>query len=229
MAKVKFSALISEMRNKLNGSVFSKNRGGNYLRNKVTPVNPNTSFQAAARSLLTGFAQAWRGLLQSEILAWNNAVQDFKKTDIFGDIKTPSGINLFNRLNINLANVGQAMITMPPLPTEVVPTGALTVAAAAGAGTVSINNGGAGTGAATAWLIEATSPQSPGKNFVKSEFRVIGYTIANAATPTAQGGNYTTKFGGMVAGQKIFIRCTPIEVNTGIAGIPQIASAIIAV
>lgn len=228
MAKVKFSALISEMRNKLNGSVFSKNRGGNYLRNKVTPVNPNTSFQVAARSLLTGFAQAWRSLTQAQILAWNNAVQDFKKTDIFGDLKTPSGINLFSRLNINLSNVGQAPINDPPLPTEVIPTGALTVAAAAGAGTVSIDNGGAGTGTATAWLIEATSPQSPGKNFVKSEFRVIGYSIPNAVTPLAQGANYTTKFGGMVAGQKIFVRCTPIEVNTGIAGMPQIAQAIIA-
>ena len=49
MAKVLFSALISDMRNKLNGSVFAKNRGGSYLRTKVTPVNPQTVAQVHKR------------------------------------------------------------------------------------------------------------------------------------------------------------------------------------
>ena len=43
MAKIKMTAIVADMRNKLNGSVFSRNRGGAYIRTKVTPINPQTS------------------------------------------------------------------------------------------------------------------------------------------------------------------------------------------
>ena len=119
MAKVKFSALISEMRNKLNGSVFSRNRAGAYLRTKVTPINPRTSLQNAVRELLTSLSQNWRNLTEAQRDAWNAAVHNFQKTDIFGDMKTPSGINLYTKLNLNLANAGLILIDVPPLPSEV--------------------------------------------------------------------------------------------------------------
>ena len=62
MAKIKLSAIVSEMRGKLNGSVFSKNRGGAYIRTKVTPVNPQSLAQGLVRATLTNLSQAWRGL-----------------------------------------------------------------------------------------------------------------------------------------------------------------------
>jgi len=86
--KIKFGALVVDGRGKIGGHVASKNRGGAYLRTKVTPVNPQTSFQNAVRNRLTAFAQAWRGLAASQRAAWNSSVSDFSKTDIFGDIKT---------------------------------------------------------------------------------------------------------------------------------------------
>ena len=42
MAKILTTAIVADIRNKLNGSVFSKNRYGAYVRTKVTPVNPQT-------------------------------------------------------------------------------------------------------------------------------------------------------------------------------------------
>ena len=101
MAKVKFSALISEMRNKLNGSVFARNRGGAYLRTKVTPTNPMTIAQVQARSLLTSFSQAWRGLTEDQRQAWLSVVDQWSRTDVFGDVVNPSGSTLYIRLNIN--------------------------------------------------------------------------------------------------------------------------------
>jgi len=106
MAKVKFSALISDMRNKLNGSVFSKNRAGSYLRNKVTPSNPSTPSQALVRSILGTLASTWRTLTDPQRDAWNAAVESWLTTDIFGDTVTPSGFGLYVRLNGNIVNAG---------------------------------------------------------------------------------------------------------------------------
>src|SRR5690606_26146133 len=99
MAKIKFGMMMTDARGKLGGQVFSKNRGGSYIRTKVTPSNPRSSFQQAIRTLLSGFSQAWSSLTANQRSAWNGAVSNWSKTDIFGDIKNPTGKNLFVRLN----------------------------------------------------------------------------------------------------------------------------------
>jgi hypothetical protein len=118
--KVKFSGIgVVDGRGKLNGTVFSRNRSGAIARVKVTPINPNTASQANARSILTSLSQSWRTLNQSVILVWNNAVADFQSTDVFGDLRTPTGKNLFTKLNANLISVGVSPITTAPLPSDV--------------------------------------------------------------------------------------------------------------
>jgi hypothetical protein len=227
MAKIKFGMMMTDARNKLGGQVFSKNRGGAYIRTKVTPANAQTSFQTAVRALLTFFAQSFRTLTSAQILAWNSAVSDFTGTDIFGDVRTPSGINLYVRLNCNLAKVGEPAITNPPLPTNVGQLTGVTVVASAGGGTVSIGADQATVGAGLRMFIEATSNQSPGKTFVKSEYRAIGYTGVNAGLPYASGALYTTKFGAMTAGQKLFVRVQTVDIATGLVSLPQVAFCII--
>jgi hypothetical protein len=227
MAKVKFSALISEMRNKLNGSVFSKNRAGNYLRNKVTPVNPQTSFQQAARNLLTSFSQAWRALTQAQIAAWNNAVENFQTTDIFGDSRKPSGKNLYSKLNINLALVGVAAINDPPLPGSVEAPTLVTVSANGTVPAMSIVFAPTPVPADTAFIVRATRPISPGKSFVKSEYRVIAVRDAASISPYNALADYTAKFGPLITGEKVFVSLEPVNKITGQAGTQLSAFTII--
>lgn len=229
MAKIKLSALVSEMRGKLNGSVFSKNRGGAYIRTKVTPVNPQSLAQGLVRATLTNLSQAWRGLTEAERLAWCGAVSSFTGTDIFGDIKTPSGINLFNKLNLNLATIGVAPINLPPLPQSVGYVDSLALTASAGGNTISAAYTAIGGSAGQTVVVEATSGLSAGKNFVKSEYRVIGTFAGGAATPQAIGAMYIAKFGAMSAGSKVFVRLKFIDNATGVAGQYTSSSTIVAV
>lgn len=226
MAKVKFSALISDMRNKLNGSVFSKNRGGSYLRNKVTPVNPQTSFQTAVRAALTAASQSWRTLLQAERDAWSAAVADFARTDIFGDIKNPSGINLYNKLYLNANTIGGTPLTTPPGVVTIpgVPDAAVTTDSAPQ--TFDITSGLASVPAGQAWIVRATSNQSPGKTFVKSEYRIIAVLPSGTALPYTGIADYTAKFGAVVAGQKIGWSVEAMDDTAYIAG-PKVSDLVI--
>src|SRR5690606_18792227 len=106
--KMKWGALVVDGRNKIGGQVASKNRGGSYLRTKVTPANPQTVAQSIVRSIFTVLSQAWRTLTQAQRNAWNAAVTDWQRTDIFGDIKSPSGFTLYMRLNQNLSLIGES-------------------------------------------------------------------------------------------------------------------------
>lgn len=228
MAKLKFGMIVTEGRNKLGGHVLSRNRAGAYARTKVTPVNPQTSYQSGVRALFTGLSQAWRGLTNAQRLAWNAAVSNFQKTDIFGDLVSPTGKNLYLALNRNLQLVSGTAITSPPNPAGTFSLTSVTVAAAAGAGTVAITFAPTPVPAGMAVIVEATTGTSVGKYFVKNLFRNLGTIAAAATSPQAFGTAYVARFGSMTAGTRVSVRLTPVNITTGERGVPYMATAIVA-
>lgn len=215
MAKVKFSALISEMRNKLNGSVFSRNRGGNYLRNKVTPLNPQTAAQVAARALLTQFSQGWRALTDAQRQAWSAAVANWSTTDVFGDVINPTGNTLYTRLNINIANAGGSAISTPPTPIGVEALTDLSIDAAVTGDTFDVTFAPTPVPADHALYVESTPMLSTGISNANSKFRAIGVQAAAATSPADMFAAQTAKFGALIEGQKVFVRAKLIRLSTG--------------
>lgn len=225
--KMKFGAIVVDGRGKIGGHVASKNRAGAYLRTKVTPVNPRTVAQAAVRSRLASLSIAWRGLTEAQRLAWNDAVTNYARTDIFGDLRNPSGINLFQKLNNNLLNVGETRIEMPPTPAAVGAILTLEVTAVSGGAlTIEFTPTPGPTG--NKLVVRATPAISPGKSFVKSEFRQVAVLDAAAASPNVTTTDYEAVFGAVgSADQKIFVEAFYVNAATGQAGVPLQASCII--
>lgn len=213
--KVKWGAIVVAGRGKIGGHVASRNSAGAYFRTKVTPVNPSTSFQEEARNRLGTLSQNWRDLTEAQRTSWNSAVGDFAKTDIFGDLKNPTGFNLYQRLNNNLTVVGAANIDVAPLASEVLTEtiGALVVDIGVGdAITIALADA---VPAGTSIEIWATPALSQGKDFVKSEFRLVQVSPAATATPIDFQANYETRFGAPAEGGKVFCQIKYINNATG--------------
>jgi hypothetical protein len=226
--KTKFGAAIVDGRGKIAGYVASKNRGGSYLRVKVTPSNPKSVAQQAARARLTNFSQSWSGLTQAQRDTWNNAVTGFAKTDIFGDLRNPSGFNLYQRLNNLIAIVGGTEILVPPSNTG---TGYFsTFSVTAASGTPALAVAFAPVIPATAKVIlEATPGYSAGKSFNKNLFRVIGILSSSDTTPKNALSLYTAKFGSIPGiGKKLSVRAKWVDPLTGQTGQTVAASVVIA-
>lgn len=216
--KTKFGAIIVDGRGKIGGHVASKNRGGAYLRTKVTPANEQSSYQQSVRNLFTALTQGWRSLTQAQRDAWNAAVADYSRTDIFGDIRNPSGINLYQRLNNVLQSVGEAVISVPPLPSAVENVVASSVTAAVAIPAMSLLFAPT-VPAGTKVKIFATAPMSAGKNYVKSAFRAIGTMSPAAVSPRDLLAEYVAKYGSTgTIGQKIFVKIQPVNSVTGQVG-----------
>lgn len=213
--KAKFGAIVVAGSGKIGGHVASRNRAGAYFRTKVTPVNPQTSFQNTVRARLTTLAQAWRGLTAAQRAAWNASVGDFAKTDVFGDLKNPTGFNLYQRLNNNLASIGVAAIDVPPVPSEVstVNIGALSIDI--GAGDVNQIATSGNVPAGTTMQVWATPGLSPGISFVKSEYRLLQTFAAASASPHDIQTAYEARFGVPAAGQKVFCKIVFVNATTG--------------
>jgi hypothetical protein len=226
MAKIKFSALVSDMRGKLNGSVASHNRGGSYFRNKVTPVNVRSSYQIAARARFASFSQQWRTLTQAQIFAWNSAVGAYAKKNIFGNLKNPTGAQLFQKVNNNLLASGGTAITSPAAPkgVAIVTAGVLTYTSGVPALSLAYS---ANVPALTRVKVYATPPMSAGISFVKTQFRLITTLAPAAVSPANLLTPYNSKFGAVGAvGTKIFIKIIFVDQTSGIASPPQFAIAV---
>lgn len=227
MAKIKYSALVSDMRNKLNGSVMSANRYGSYVRNKVTPVNPQSVHQQNARQRFGALSSSFRDLTLAQIKAWNNEAKNFPFTDIFGDTKHLSGQSLFVKLNSNLEKVGQPRISNPPT-SEGFPeffVEGLTADLDNGAtNEIVLMTSLAAVPAGYSLAIYATESVSRSINFVKNRFRFLG-TFAAATGAVDITDEYVERFGDPLGDQVIHIRCALVSNESGQQSTPSSVSS----
>lgn len=215
MAKILFTAFLADMRGKVAGTVFSKNRGGAYARTKVTPTNPKTLAQNAVRSILVGFSQGWRALTAAQRTAWNAAVGSFPRTNVFGNPKTLSGHQLYVGLNAQLSAGNAVGISTPPTPTGAPAVTVLTGAAAAGAGTFTATFDPDPIPAGSALILDATEQVSPGRSNLNNLFRQIAVLAAADTSPANIAAAYVAKFGALTAGQKVGLRARIVNTATG--------------
>lgn len=223
MSKIKFSALVSDMRNKLNGSVLSKNRYGSYMRNKVTPVNPQTSFQTDQRANLSALSSIWRSLTQAQRDAWTALAQSSPRTDIFGDPKILAGNALFVSFNLNLLKAGEASLTDAPslVAVPVVTGSGLTMELTASVlttGEVTVSP--ATVPAGFSLIVYATPGVSPGVSFVKNKYRYLGIYAPTTGVVNFTA-DYISRFGNPSVGSKVFVRLALVSTDSGQLGLPS--------
>lgn len=230
MAKFTPGAIVSEIRNKIAATVYTKNRAGASIRNRTTPINRRSVGQTQKRQQLSSLSSGWRALTASQIAGWNAAAPSFPQQDQLGQTIFLTGHQLYVRCNANLILIGASQITDAPTPASfaVLAIGAFTAVASTGVISMAFTPTPVPTGFNL--VVKATAPVSAGKSFVgESAFRFILKEAAAAASPALLTAPYATVWGAITgkAGQKIFVECYLVEVISGLAGIPVRSSAVI--
>lgn len=214
MAKCKFGMMMVDARGKLGGHVFTKARNGATIRTKVTPTNPQTSFQALVRNRLASLSSGWSSLSESDRASWNSGTALFPKTNIFGDTYLPSGKNLYIGLNSNLLNAGSSPLPVCPAPIEFPEFFVDSIALHTGVLGLAIDVEG---GALDNFVVmyEATAPLSLGIGNFSGRFRqILASQDSPADGPTLQTA-YQDKFGSYAVGSQIAFRISLISAVSG--------------
>lgn len=213
--RIQWGMMMTDGRGKLGGQVASKNRAGAYVRTKVSPSNPQTSYQGAVRSIFSILSKRWSAYLsESNRNEWNEVASSgaFAKTDVFGNARNPSGFNLFVGMNSLQQNTGGVALVKPPKKALFLEVQNFSMEAVASdtdmlTGNFTIEAGDIQAG--TKLQVQATAAVSAGKKFVKNLYRdivtipVATNNIAINLTPP-----YTDKFGDFVdaEGKQVFVR-----------------------
>ena len=213
---------------KLGDLVYSHNTYGQYVRQYTKPTDPKSTAQLAQRAALGSQSQVWRTLSLLIQTAWISLAATVSKTNRMGTSIFWTGQALFNSLNRNLIQAGQAAITAAPIYT--VPSAVLTVsgAAAAGANTFTVAFTPTPVTAGVVFQIWASGPVSAGVRSVGGKFKFIANVAAAATSPQSIRTPYTAVFGTLIAGQSIFVQIRAVSITTGVPS-PFIQSAVITV
>lgn len=188
MAKIKLGALAQDARGSLAGTTFSRNRGGSYVRQKTSPVQPRTERQLAQRAIFTAASQGWRTIEPEQRAAWGNWATNHPISNVFGDAQVLSGIAAYTRIQSVLQTAGLPMDADPPADVAIgaLPTSAPAVGST-GVVTVTFTDN---PGINDVYLVFTTQGRSPGVAFVNSDYRLAGIitgaasTLTYAVTPT---------------------------------------------
>ena len=92
------------------GVTSSRNRFGQYVRTRATPVNPNSAAQASARSRLSQNSIAWRALTDAQRAGWESLGSQMNRTDSLGQGYTLNGFAAYCSVNNYKLAAGDAVV-----------------------------------------------------------------------------------------------------------------------
>lgn len=184
------------------GTTYSRNRFGQYTRNRRTPVNPGTSFQRAARTRLASNSVNFRGLTGTQRDGWAALGLQMLRTDALGSTYTLTGAQAYCSVNNNLAAAGDTALSDAPL--LVIPDGILTVTPTISNVAFSVAWTPTPLGTGERIFIFAGPQRSAGRAF-EGDYRLILVSAAAGTSPSNVLSVYQARFGTPVTGARIFV------------------------
>lgn len=222
MAKIQFSAVVGDARNKVGGVVFTAGRGHAVVRRKVSPIQPRTTAQRNVRANFTGLSKAWGGIGDAARAAWVAFAKNNPLKDVFGQSITLTGHQMYVRINRNLAQIGVAALTNPPANLNVNYAGTISVTHdGPPATTFEMNFSDPGSvGGSESCVVFATPPMSPGRLSGGARYSQIQFSAPGLVGPYYLYADYVTKFGTPATGSKIFFKAFLTRTTNGAQGTP---------
>lgn len=205
----------------IRSDTYSRNRYGQYIRNRSTPVNPKTAAQTLARTRFTVLSQGWRNLTSVQRTSWNAYAETHPIIDSLGNVKYLTGSAIYLKIGAQALNAGQTVSSTPPGEPAFV-TGDITLVATAG--TPSLTIAGVDQPSDYRAIVNASPQVSAGVSYPPRVKKIQSVAADSWSTPVTFLGNYNTAFGALIEGQKIIVRAQLVS-DEGVYG-PLIQKAV---
>lgn len=220
MALIKFGAFMTDLSGKVGGTIFSKNRGGNYAKNLVIPNNPATAAQSRIRGIFSTLSSQWKSLTEQQRNSWSESAINFPRINRVGDQIILAGNALFVSLNAALMVIGEAINlsaptpkgTLTPIITSFLPESTETVTDML----VYFQAFNTEDFHVQRVSIFATPPLSPGVSNPSGKFKLLTSPEATLSNQVEDiGEKYVALFGLPKGGSKVFIKLVATNIYTG--------------
>ena len=232
MALIKFGGGVIQMAGKIAGTVFSRNRYGNYARAGTKPTNPNTERQSQVRAIIGTLNDIWQSTLtDAQRIAWAAYANNVPMVNRLGEVQNFSGYNHFCRSNA--ARLAAGLTAIADAPTiyalaEQDPTFTTVADVSDNAIKPAFDNSLPWAGEAGGYLlIYQGQPCSATRNYFGGPFRYIGKVAGATPTPPTSPGSIAPYYT-LVAGQNQFVQARIMRADGRLSGFFRSQSLVVA-
>jgi len=106
--------MFAELRGSMAGMTAARNKGGNYLRARATPTNPDSTAQQRARDAFGLAVQGWDALTDAQRTGWAGYAAETPVVDALGTEIRNSGRNWYIAQFAFLSGVGGTPVADAP-------------------------------------------------------------------------------------------------------------------
>lgn len=219
---------VSQVSGRVGGTIFSRNRGGAYMRNGSIPATVTTPAAELIKAVTAAQSQAWAGTSAWVREQWVEWAAQNPVINRLGQSRTLSGHQAFVQLNCRLVYGGFSALTSPPVgqaPAPFVP-GNVTLTVATTTATIAYAPTPAPAGVAV--QVFGYLSDSPGVKYVKNRLALIKTTAAAASTPADIWDNLADRFGTPQVGQTLHYALRALDSHTGLISAVFSGSAVVA-
>jgi hypothetical protein len=225
MAKILGGNPLGTMSGKMGGIVFSRNRFGQYIRNRVKPVNPRTHAQTLSRGRFSTASASWLGLTDGVRTAWNSFASVTKVRTRRGDMAYITGQEFFvkaAKLQVTFGFVAPTTVPLQwfDLSGEIASVDAVSAKTGPPPVTEQFKIHLLTVPPVTQYaIVQATTQMGAGVNFASQGlFR----TVATITTPLTHDLDidvgYQAKFGPLIINRCVFVRVMLLDISAAGGG-----------
>ena len=217
MARIKTGSIVSDISGKVGTEIYSRNKGGPYVKNWAAPTIPFSTFRDQARNALKDANTAWNNSTESQRVSWSNFSDQFLKSSFYDGYRKIDPRSAFIGSFIRQSYIG---VTPAPFPSFPVSPGFVSFDIDLGnpfGPTLTLNGGTANSNYRVIWSASAAvnvSVRSP--NTVP--FYNIGWTAYAPGVPYSFNANYTTRFGvlPLAPATRLFFKASVVHILSGL-------------
>lgn len=211
MTRLKFGAIVIDARGKIGGHILGKGLHGNYIGTKTPPKKITTIYQKKIRDRFRQISSAWADLSVYDRESWNQKIHLYTRTNVFRDLKNPTGKNLHQQLNLNLLLSDQNLVDTCPDPLPVHSPGIENVEAEENPTSLKIQTSFDTTG--NKIMCYATGIVSAGVTSVRQRLRFIGSRSGDLPGTFDFSEDYNNRFAPFQKNDHLFVAIKTINQN----------------
>lgn len=207
--------MIGQASGRVGGTIFSRNRGGSYVRNGSLPSRVTSEKALNAKAYLSLASQAWSALTAAQRLSWNTWAASKTVVNRLGRSISLNGQNWYVSLNTRLLAAGSAQISAPP--TDTAPAGVTITGFTvdAGTGDTELTFSPTPTAAGNALWVRGCMVNSGAVTNVENLFTTLDITAAAVASPLDLKSALEAALGPILVGATYHVEVRVLDLSTG--------------
>ena len=190
--------IMTTMSGSLGGITAARNKGGQYLRARVVPVNPSSFPQTSLRTIFGSLANSWgTTLTAAQRAAWDTYASNVTVVNRIGETINLTGFQQYIRSNTPRKQALLPQVDDGPTTMNIGDFSPMTVSIVGGGTTLSIAFDDTDDWVDeddAAVLVLAGREQAATINFFKGPYRFAGTVLGDATTPPTTPVAVTSKF-----------------------------------